>query len=71
VIEGKVRMLAAAGRRRVMRFVIGNDVGGPVGQTQDWPRGGISGFLYATRQSAAEAVAIAYKAEAERCGGAR
>jgi hypothetical protein len=65
-----------------MRFVIGNDVGRPVGQPQDWPRGGIIGFLYANRQShplgvfgdhesTAEAVAVAYKAEAARCGGAR
>jgi hypothetical protein len=23
-----------------MMFVIGNDVGRPVGQTEDWPRGG-------------------------------
>jgi hypothetical protein len=64
-----------------MRFVIGTGVGRPVGQIQDWPRGGVIGFLYANQshllgvfgdhESAGEAVAVAYKAEAARCGGAR
>jgi hypothetical protein len=55
-----------------MRFVIGNEVGRPVGQTQDWPRGGVIGFgVFGDHESAAEAVAVAYKAEAARCGGAR